>query len=140
MGPGLGLGFLKNHSFLKENKKDRPRIPAKPPPPARFTDSLLVVYRNKITGRREDLGTRLNKIYFVKNFVMHQSIPAAPSPTHTGLLRDICPPCESRGWGICKFCAARGPGICQPRGLPRAFEEKYKDNNVTMLPWIRRYK
>ena len=69
---------------------------------------------------------------------MHQSIPAAPSPSHPGLLRDICPPCESGGWGICNFCAARGPGICQPRGQPRAFEEKYKDNNVTMLPWIRR--
>ena len=33
-----------------------------------------------------------------------------------GLLRGICPPYQSRGWGICKSCAARGPGICQPRG------------------------
>ena len=39
-----------------------------------------------------------------------------------GLLRGICLPCQSRGWGICKFCAARGPGICQPRGQPRAFD------------------
>ena len=49
---------------------------------------------------------------------MHQSIPAAPSPPPPhlptpGLLRGICPPCQSRGWGICKFCAARGPGICR---------------------------
>ena len=44
--------------------------------------------------------------------VMHQSIPAAPSPP--GLLRGICSPCQSRGWGICKFCTSRGPGICQP--------------------------
>ena len=51
---------------------------------------------------------------------MHQSNPAAPNPP--GLLRDICPPCQSRGWGICKFCAARGPGICQPRGHSRAFD------------------
>ena len=40
---------------------------------------------------------------------MHQSIPAAPStPPPPGLLRGICPPCQSRGWGICKFWAARG--------------------------------
>ena len=52
--------------------------------------------------------------------VMHQSIPAAPSlkpPPPPGLLRGICPPCQSRGWGVCKFCAARGPGICQPRAF-----------------------
>ena len=40
---------------------------------------------------------------------MHQSNPAATSPP--GLLRGICPPCQSRGWGICKFCAAWAPGI-----------------------------
>ena len=43
--------------------------------------------------------------------VMHQSIPAAPSPPippPPGLLRGICPPCQSWEWGICKFCAARG--------------------------------
>ena len=42
-------------------------------------------------------------------FVMHQSIPASTStaPPSPGLLRGICPPCQSRGWDICKFCAAR---------------------------------
>ena len=39
-----------------------------------------------------------------------------------GLLRGICPPCQSGGWGICKFCAARGPGICQPRGHSWPFD------------------
>ena len=39
-----------------------------------------------------------------------------------GLLRGICPPCRSRGWGICKFFTARGLGICQPRGHSRAFK------------------
>ena len=52
---------------------------------------------------------------------MHQSIPAAPSPPPPGLLRGICPPCQSQGWGISKFFAARGPGICQTRGQTRAF-------------------
>ena len=51
---------------------------------------------------------------------MHQSIPLASSAP--GLLRGICPPCQSRGWGICKFCTARGPGICQPLGNSRAFD------------------
>ena len=43
-------------------------------------------------------------------------------PPLPGLLRGICPPCQSRGWGICKFCTARGPGICQPPGHSRAFD------------------
>ena len=42
--------------------------------------------------------------------LMHQSVPPAPSPpSPLGLLRGICPPCQSRGWGICKFFTARGP-------------------------------
>ena len=44
----------------------------------------------------------------------------APLP---GLLRCICPPCQSRGSGICKFFSARAPGICQPRGHSRAFDK-----------------
>ena len=52
---------------------------------------------------------------------MHQSIPAAPSPPPV-LLRGICPPCQSRGWGICQFYPARGPGICQPRVQHRTFD------------------
>ena len=42
--------------------------------------------------------------------VMHLSIPAAPSPPRplSGLLRGICPPCQSRGSGICRFCANPG--------------------------------
>ena len=55
--------------------------------------------------------------------VMHQSIPAAPSaPPPPGLLRGICPPCQSRGWGISKFCTVRWPGIYQPRGHSRVFD------------------
>ena len=38
------------------------------------------------------------------------------------LLRGICLPFQSRGWGICKFCYAREPCICQPRGYSRAFD------------------
>ena len=42
---------------------------------------------------------------------MHQSIPPAPSTPPPGLLRGICPPCQSRG-----------PSICQPPGHSRAFD------------------
>ena len=45
-----------------------------------------------------------------------------PAPPPPGLMRGICPSCQSQGWGICKFCAARGPGICQPQGYSRAFD------------------
>ena len=55
--------------------------------------------------------------------VMHQSIPAAPSltppPPTPGLQRGICPPCQSRGWGVCKFCAARGRVFANPELLTR---------------------
>ena len=51
---------------------------------------------------------------------MHQSIPAVPrSPL---LLRGICLPCQSLGWGLCKFCSAQGLGICQPRGYSQTFD------------------
>ena len=55
--------------------------------------------------------------------LMHQSIPAESSPQPRlppppGLLWGICPPFQSRGWGIWKFCADRGPGISQPRETP----------------------
>ena len=78
--------------------------------------------------------------------IMHQSIPAAPSfplpppslsircfwgergkmeakkgeslrlPPPPGLLRGICPPCQSRGWGISKFCTARA--FANPGAIP----------------------
>ena len=62
--------------------------------------------------------------------VMHPAMPShrpPPPPPHPpfpvpGLLQCICPPHQSRGWGICKFCAAQGPGICKPRGHSRAFD------------------
>ena len=38
------------------------------------------------------------------------------------LLRGICPPCQSRGWGICRFSTARGPDIRQLPGHSRAFD------------------
>ena len=33
----------------------------------------------------------------------------------------VCPPYQSRGWGICKFCSALGPGIYQPRDYSQDF-------------------
>ena len=51
----------------------------------------------------------------ISQFHLH---PGAP----LGLLRGICMPCQSRGWGICKFCTARGPGIRQPRDHSRGFD------------------
>ena len=52
---------------------------------------------------------------------MHQSIPASPSLLPPGLLRGICPPFQSQGWGICKFCAPRGRALA-PRGYSRDFD------------------
>ena len=54
--------------------------------------------------------------------VMHQSIPAAPSPPPPGYRGAFARLVSPGGWGIYKFCTARGPGICQPRGHQRAFD------------------
>ena len=43
----------------------------------------------------------------VYHTVMHQSIPAAPSPG---------------GGAFANFCSARGPGICQPQSNSQAFD------------------
>ena len=66
------------------------------------------------------------ELYIVFIFVLEiyasvNSTCARPPPP-TGLLRSICTPCQSGGWGICKFCPARGPDIRQPRGHSRGFD------------------
>ena len=58
-------------------------------------------------------------------------MPPPPPPCLKWLLRGICLPCQSRGWGICKFCTARGPGICQPQGHSRAFDTHAVQNITT---------
>ena len=86
-----------------------------------YGKSKASLWRNLSTGCSENFLAQsfVQQLQFI---LMHQSIPAAPSPSPPGLLWCICPPGQSRGWGICKFCAARGPGICQPRGHSWAFD------------------
>ena len=47
-----------------------------------------------------------------------QLCPAAPPPP-TGLLRGICPPCQSRGWGICFAPPGAGHFLLPPGPFPR---------------------
>ena len=62
-------------------------------------------------------------VYIIYNASVNSSCAQQPPPPPPlGLLRGICPPCQSWEWGICKFCATRGPGICQPPGQPQAFD------------------
>ena len=72
----------------------------------------VVHHLPKISGlsRRASRLDSCYKMKLVRNSrnLMHQSIAAALSPPPPRLLRTICPPCQSRGWGICKFCVARG--------------------------------
>ena len=60
--------------------------------------------------------------YWTIVMMIYASVNSTCAQLPPGLLRGICPPCKSRGWGICKFCTARGPGICQPPGHSRAFD------------------
>ena len=55
---------------------------------------------------------------FFFSYNIYASVNSSCTQHPPGLLRGICPSCQSRGWGICKFCAARGPGICQPGAIP----------------------
>ena len=74
--------------------------------------------------RKRRLGTMMLRSQSdSQSTYMHQSIPAAPSPSPPpGLLR-----------GICKFCAARDPSVCQPRGHSRAFDtHAVSYQNITM--------
>ena len=78
------------------------------------------LYNNFIVSYNlQKIITRQLSQFFLVPFI-HQSIPAAPRPP--GLLRGICLPCQSQGWGICKFCTARGLGISQPRGYSQTFD------------------
>ena len=82
----------------------------------------------------KDIFRRMNSVLTVKTQLKpisshsknkcptNASVKSSCARPPRGLLRGICPPCQSRGWGICKFCTARGPGICQPRGHSRAFD------------------
>ena len=71
----------------------------------KLTLQLVVVVLNAHTKFHDNL------LKFTLQYnIMHQSIPAAPRPP--GLLRGICPLCQSRGWGI-----------CQPLGHSRAFDK-----------------
>ena len=72
-------------------------------------------------------NTVLSSTLCISQFNLHPGPPPPPRPNpHTTprLLRGICPPFQSRGWGICKISAARGLGICQPRGYSRAFDTR----------------
>ena len=51
---------------------------------------------------------QMMKIIRLDNASVNSTCAQPPPPP--GLLRGICPPCQSRGWGICKICTARGPG------------------------------
>ena len=56
----------------------------------------------------------LNTVFLYSEFNASPGLLRATAG-YCGLLQGICPPCQSRGWGICKFWAARGP---RDRHLP----------------------
>ena len=66
------------------------------------------------------MNLSLPEIYHANMELMHQSIPAAPSPPRAtvGHLPAFSVPGMGR---ICKFRTSRWPGIYQPRGYFQAF-------------------
>ena len=57
----------------------------------------------------------------LNNYIMHHSIPAAPSlpPSYYRAFARLVSP---GGGAFVNFVLPRGPGICQPRGQRRAFD------------------
>ena len=53
-------------------------------------------------------------------YLFNVNSTCAQHPPPPRLLRGICPPCQSRGWGICKCCTTRG--LRQPPGQSQAFD------------------
>ena len=86
-----------------------------------FCESMVGCHR-----KRKDRAKKISPFHGSHQqgsyFPSYASVNSTCAQLPPGLLRGICPPCKSRGWGICKFCTARGPGICQPPGHSRAFD------------------
>ena len=64
--------------------------------------------------RKLHLQLVVETMYNINNASVNSSCAQHPP----GLLRGICPPCQSRGWGICKFWAARGRAFAKPGAIP----------------------
>ena len=60
-----------------------------------------------------------NYLLIFLSTLMHQSIPAAPSPPR--LLRGVCPPCHSQGWGISKFSLPGDQAFANRGAIPPSF-------------------
>ena len=67
-------------------------------------------------GERPTTTTTLYSHFHYRVCQTYASVNSSCAQHPPGLLRGICPPRQSRGWGICKFCAARGLGIRQTPG------------------------
>ena len=62
-----------------------------------------------------------NYLLIFLSTLMHQSIPAAPSPPPPRLLRGVCPPCHSQGWGISKFSLPGDQAFANRGAIPPSF-------------------
>ena len=62
------------------------------------------------------IATRFNT--FDNRSLMHQSILAELSPPPAGLLRGICPPCQSRGEALANVALPGGRAFVSPGAIP----------------------
>ena len=58
------------------------------------------------------------KLFFSKITYASVNSTCAQPPPLPGLLRGICTPRQSQGWGICKFCTAWGRASANPGAIP----------------------
>ena len=86
-------------------------------------------YASSLLSETPGTGKSLSK----NNASVNSTCAQAPP----GQLRGICPPCQSRGWGICKCCTARPPGQrgeVNPGGIcPHVYPSDRRINNLNYL-------
>ena len=82
------------------------------------SNCLPVTVHRKVEKHGECGGPKANLFDFTPRRLLNfQRFPCGAQPT--GLLRGICPPCQSRGWGICKVCTPEGLAFTNPGAIPK---------------------
>ena len=69
----------------------------------------------------------------IHSVIMHQSIPAMPTPPPPGQPRDICSRCQSRDGAFAILSRPEGWALAYPGANPRAFDTRVFERWMSLL-------